>query len=79
VGAKKTVMTEKKIKGFFTCQKCRNVCFTNVGHVRVFSDIIQPKTDVEMCTQCKSCYVWIKGEVYNVTEMINLEDKEKLS
>lgn len=64
---------------------CNNVHFRHAGYLSTplpFVDDEGPRVAMEhphvyVCTKCKKCYTWRTGQVYDVTEFIDLKAWEK--
>lgn len=81
----------KKIKDIselflFACPECENPHFRHAGYLETLLPYIrsdkEKKVDkydqqVMVCTKCKACYVWVNEQMYDVTEIIDLEAWEK--
>ncbi len=83
-------VTPKKISEagdlfFFQCQ-CDNVHFRHGGYVEVLvpfmradktKNVSKDSLQVMICTKCHTCYVWLNEQMYDVTELIDIEAWEK--
>lgn len=66
----------------FQCPKCKGVHFRHAGYVELMMPFIRAdKTknvassseDVKVCVKCFRCYVWFNEQMYEVTNLIDIE------
>ncbi len=73
---------------FYECQKegCGGVHFRHAGYVEIMVPFMRPGNEkrigmsseqVKICVKCKSAFVWVNEQVYDVTDKIDLEAWEK--
>ncbi len=70
----------------FECTNCGGVHLRHAGYVKSLVPFIRPGDEkrvdamdkhVMVCVKCRSCFVWINEQVYDVTDQIDLEAWEK--
>jgi len=71
---------------FFKCKKCGGSHFRHAGYMESMAPFIRPGNEkrvsvvsepVKICVKCKSAFVWINEQMYDVTDQIDLEAWEK--
>ena len=69
----------------FRCD-CSNLHFRHAGYMEAVMPFVRPDGQkkvskdsyvVQVCTQCRACYIWLNEQMYDVTEMIDLKAWEK--
>jgi len=72
------------------CPECSNIHFRHAGYVEMLLPYITGQKEkkvqadsyqVKICTKCKSCYVYMDSQMYDVTHLIDVkawEETEKL-
>ncbi len=69
----------------FKCE-CGHVHFRHAGYVEVLmpymrgdksKNVANDSVQVMICTKCKNAYAWLNDQMYNVTELIDMEAWEK--
>lgn len=72
---------------FFKCKKCQGTHFRHAGYMQNLSPFMRAGGEkrvsmeslpVKVCVSCKSCFVWINEQMYDVTDQIDLKAWEKL-
>jgi hypothetical protein len=65
----------------FRCE-CGNIHFRHAGYVELLVPAIEADrekkvynehTPVKVCTKCKKSYVWCRGNMYDITEEVDIE------
>jgi len=68
-------------------KKCGNIHYRHAGYVMALIPYVNPKKEknvakssdsVMICTKCKSCYVWIDNQMYDISHLIDLQAWEEL-
>ena len=71
----------------FKCPGCDGVHFRHAGYLEALMPFVRSDGDkkvekdsypVQVCTQCRQCYIWLNEQMYDVTELIDLEAWIKL-
>ena len=71
----------------FRCPECGGVHFRHAGYVELLMPFIRADGTksvgddsyaVQVCTQCRQCFIWLNEQMYDVTELIDLEAWIKL-
>jgi hypothetical protein len=72
---------------FFHCPNCEGIHFRHAGYAELMFPFIRPGDEkrigleshaVKVCVKCRSAYVWINEQMYDVTNLIDLEAWAKL-
>jgi hypothetical protein len=70
----------------FKCYECGGMHFRHAGYFEMIMPYVRAdqsrnvSTDsysVKVCVKCRTCYIWINDQVYDVTKQIDLEAWEK--
>lgn len=70
----------------FKCPGCGGCHFRHAGYVEVMAPFMRPGAEkrvavesypVKVCVACKSCYVWLNEQMYDVTDKVDLGAWEK--
>lgn len=71
---------------FFKCKGCGASHFRHAGYMEVMVPFIRPGNEkrvsvdslqVKVCVKCKTSFVWINEQMYDVTDQIDLAAWEK--
>jgi len=71
---------------FFKCAKCGGSHFRHAGYVETMVPFIRSGNDkrvsveshaVKLCVKCKSAFIWLNEQMFDVTEQVDLEAWEK--
>lgn len=82
----KPVSSPKDMFLFCCPDPCGNVHLRHAGYVQMLLPLVQAdgqkrvaqdSYSVQVCTKCKKCFVWYDGQVYDITELIDLKAWEK--
>lgn len=84
-------VTPKVLEGpeemfLFQCTECGGVHFRHAGYIETLLPYVradkQAKVDsgsyqVKVCVKCRRCFVWYNEQMYDVTDLIDLDAWEK--
>ena len=79
-------ITDPKSMFMVQCPKCEGVHFRHAGYVQMAMPYItaskekkvaQDSHQVMVCVKCREAYVWYDSQLYNITDLIDLEAWEK--
>lgn len=69
------------------CGNCGGIHFRHAGYVQVLLPFIRPGADgkrvemhseqVKLCVNCKHAFIWVSGQVYDVSEQIDVAAWER--
>ncbi|MFL6229320.1 MAG: hypothetical protein ACJ741_11125 [Pyrinomonadaceae bacterium] len=71
---------------FFECATCKGSHFRHAGYAEIMLPFLKPGGEkrvemvsepVKICVKCKAAYVWVAGQMYDVTDKIDLAAWEK--
>ena len=71
---------------FFKCEECGGAHFRHAGYLEVMMPFLRPGSEkrmsvegypVKICVACKSSYVWINEQMYDVSDQVDVEAWEK--
>lgn len=87
-GFKECVTPKKDTKGlfFFECSKCKGKHFRHAGYMKAMMPFLrangEKKVSVDdyqvwVCVKCRSAYIWLGEQMYDVTSQIDIEAWQK--
>lgn len=71
---------------FFKCSNCKGIHFRHAGYVEIVMPYIRgdqekrvtaDSYDVKVCVKCKHSFVWYGDQMYDISDLIDLEAWEK--
>lgn len=70
----------------FKCAKCGHSHFRHAGYMQTFlpylrpggkKEMVQESRQVMICVKCKSAYIWVSEQMYDVTDKVDLQAWEE--
>ena len=70
----------------FKCAKCGKAHFRHAGYIQTMLPFMRAgnekrisleREQVMVCISCKKCYIWVNEQMYDVTDMIDLQAWDK--